>query len=53
MQSELDIGLADELNIAPLGIGDWAWGTIRLWGNGKAYNRSDVGEAFRVSWPRV
>jgi hypothetical protein len=53
LQSELDIGLADELNIAPLGIGDWAWGTTRLWGYGKAYNRSDVGEAFRVSWPRV
>jgi aryl-alcohol dehydrogenase-like predicted oxidoreductase len=49
LQSEPTIGLADELNIAPLGIGAWAWGTTRLWGYGKDYNRSDVGEAFRAS----
>jgi hypothetical protein len=30
MQSEPAIGLADELNIAPLGIGAWAWGSTRL-----------------------
>ena len=49
MQSELTLGLADELNIAPLGIGAWAWGTTRLWGYGKDYDRSDVGSAFRAS----
>jgi aryl-alcohol dehydrogenase-like predicted oxidoreductase len=49
LQSELDIGLADELNVAPLGVGAWAWGTTRLWGYGKEYDRSDVGQAFRVS----
>ena len=49
LQSEPTIGLADELNIAPLGVGAWAWGTTRLWGYGKDYNRSDVGEAFRAS----
>ena len=49
MQSETTIGLADELNIAPLGVGAWAWGSTRLWGYGKEYNRSDVGKAFRAS----
>jgi aryl-alcohol dehydrogenase-like predicted oxidoreductase len=49
LQSELDIGLADELNIAPLGVGAWAWGSTRLWGYGKEYNRSDVRKAFRAS----
>jgi aryl-alcohol dehydrogenase-like predicted oxidoreductase len=49
MQSELTIGLADELKVAPLGIGAWAWGTTRLWGYGKEYDRSDVGRAFRAS----
>ena len=49
MQSELTIGLADELNVAPLGVGAWAWGTTRLWGYGKEYDRSDVGRAFRAS----
>ena len=49
MQSELTIGLADELDVAPLGIGAWAWGSTRLWGYGKEYDRDDVGEAFRAS----
>jgi aryl-alcohol dehydrogenase-like predicted oxidoreductase len=49
LHSELRIALADELKVAPLGVGAWAWGTSRLWGYGKEYNRSDVGEAFRVS----
>ena len=49
MQSELTIGLADELNVAPLGVGAWAWGTTRLWGYGKEYDRSDVGKAFQAS----
>jgi aryl-alcohol dehydrogenase-like predicted oxidoreductase len=49
LHSELDIALADELKVAPLGIGAWAWGTTRLWGYGKEYNRYDVGEAFRAS----
>jgi aryl-alcohol dehydrogenase-like predicted oxidoreductase len=49
LHSKLAIGLADELNVAPLGVGAWAWGTTRLWGYGKEYNRSDVGAAFRAS----
>jgi len=49
LQSELTIRLADELNVAPLGVGAWAWGTTRLWGYGKEYDRSDVGKAFRAS----
>ena len=49
MQSELTIALADELKVAPLGVGAWAWGTTRLWGYGKEYYRSDVGRAFRAS----
>jgi aryl-alcohol dehydrogenase-like predicted oxidoreductase len=49
LPSELTIDLADELNVAPLGIGAWAWGTSRLWGYGREYNRSDVGNAFRTS----
>jgi aryl-alcohol dehydrogenase-like predicted oxidoreductase len=49
LERELTIGLANELNIAPLGVGAWAWGTTRLWGYGKEYNRSDVGRAFRAS----
>jgi aryl-alcohol dehydrogenase-like predicted oxidoreductase len=49
MHSEPTIGLADELNIAPLGVGAWAWGSTRLWGYGKGYDRSDVGDAFRAS----
>ncbi|MGB3682418.1 MAG: aldo/keto reductase [Rubrobacteraceae bacterium] len=49
MQSELTIGLAEELNVAPLGVGAWAWGSGQLWGYGKEYDRNDVGEAFRAS----
>jgi aryl-alcohol dehydrogenase-like predicted oxidoreductase len=49
LQSDLTNTLADELNVAPLGVGAWAWGTSRLWGYGKEYDRSDVGGAFRAS----
>jgi aryl-alcohol dehydrogenase-like predicted oxidoreductase len=49
LQNALAIGLADELNIAPLGVGAWAWGSTSLWGYGKEYNRTDVGKAFRAS----
>src|ERR671916_2988306 len=49
LQSDLTISLADELSVAPLGVGAWAWGTSRLWGYGKEYDRSDVGRAFRAS----
>jgi aryl-alcohol dehydrogenase-like predicted oxidoreductase len=49
LQSEVTVRLADELNVAPLGVGAWAWGTSRLWGYGKEYDRSDVGAAFRAS----
>ena len=49
LQNARAIGLADELNIAPLGVGAWAWGSTSLWGYGKEYNRTDVGKAFRAS----
>ena len=49
MQDERTVGLAEELGVAPLGVGAWAWGTSRLWGYGKEYDRNDVGEAFRAS----
>ncbi len=49
MQNERTVSLADELGVAPLGVGAWAWGTSRLWGYGKEYDRNDVGEAFRSS----
>lgn len=49
MQNEHTASLAEELGVAPLGVGAWAWGTSRLWGYGKEYDRSDVGEAFRAS----
>lgn len=49
MQSRAAVGLAEKLNVEPLGVGAWAWGATRLWGYGKEYNRQDVGEAFRAS----
>jgi len=49
LHSEHNIGLADELKVAPLGVGTWAWGSTRLWGYSKNYDRSDVGKAFRAS----
>ena len=49
MQDERTVSLADELGVAPLGVGAWAWGTSRLWGYGKEYDRQDVGDAFRAS----
>jgi aryl-alcohol dehydrogenase-like predicted oxidoreductase len=49
LQSEPIIALADELKVAPLGVGAWAWGSTMLWGYGRKYNRSDVGKAFRAS----
>ncbi len=49
LRSEHTIRLADEIDVAPLGVGAWAWGTTRLWGYGKEYGRSDVGQAFRAS----
>lgn len=49
MQSELTINLGEDLRVPPLGIGAWAWGTTRLWGYGKEYDRQDVGDAFRTT----
>jgi aryl-alcohol dehydrogenase-like predicted oxidoreductase len=49
LQSAVGVGLAKDLNVAPLGIGAWAWGSTRLWGYGKDYDRGDVGAAFRAS----
>lgn len=49
MQREATVGLAEDLKVAPLGVGAWAWGTSRVWGYGKEYGRQDVGDAFRAS----
>ncbi len=47
MQSEITVG--ENLNVPPLGVGAWAWGTTRLWGYGSEYGCREVGEAFRAS----
>jgi aryl-alcohol dehydrogenase-like predicted oxidoreductase len=49
VQRELTVPLADEMDVAPLGVGAWAWGTSRVWGYGKEYDRGDVEDAFRTS----
>src|SRR5918998_1549333 len=49
LQRELTIPLADQMGVAPLGVGAWAWGTSRFWGYGKEYDRGDVESAFRTS----
>lgn len=49
MLDEVSVRLSEDLGVAPLGVGAWAWGTTRLWGYGKDYGRQDVGEAFRAS----
>jgi len=49
VQRELAVPLADEMDVAPLGVGAWAWGTSRVWGYGKEYDRGDVEDAFRTS----
>jgi aryl-alcohol dehydrogenase-like predicted oxidoreductase len=49
LQNAVKTSLVEELDIAPLGVGAWAWGSTRIWGYGKEYNRGDVGQAFRVS----
>lgn len=47
MQSKVSVG--ENLKVAPLGVGAWAWGTTRLWGYGGEYGRREIGEAFRAS----
>ena len=49
MQNAVKTSLMEDLDIAPLGVGAWAWGSTRIWGYGKEYDRGDVGQAFRVS----
>jgi aryl-alcohol dehydrogenase-like predicted oxidoreductase len=43
------VRLGGDLELAPLGVGAWAWGTKRLWGYGKDYGLEDVAAAFRAS----
>jgi aryl-alcohol dehydrogenase-like predicted oxidoreductase len=43
------VRLGRDLEIAPLGVGAWAWGTTRLWGYGKDYSFEDVAAAFHAS----
>ncbi len=38
-----------ELQLAPLGVGVWAWGDRGFWGYGTTYGRQDVDEAFVAS----
>ncbi|MGH3089360.1 MAG: aldo/keto reductase [Rubrobacteraceae bacterium] len=49
MRDEATMNLAESLNVEPLGIGAWAWGTKRLWGYGGEYGRREVEAAFRAS----
>ena len=37
------------INIAPLGVGVWPWGSRWYWGYGKSYGEDDVRGAFRAS----
>lgn len=49
MRGGIGAGLAESLEVEPLGVGAWAWGTRRIWGYGQTYGRREVGEAFRAS----
>ncbi len=37
------------LQVAPLGIGTWAWGDRAFWGYGNAYGHEDIAQAFTES----
>jgi aryl-alcohol dehydrogenase-like predicted oxidoreductase len=43
----LRLGQTD-IEVAPLGLGTWAWGDRVVWGFGRLYGEHDVAEAFRV-----
>ncbi len=49
MQGGSAVRLGEGLQVEPLGVGTWAWGTKRLWGYGRDYGPEDVAAAFRVS----
>ena len=49
LESELTIGMADELSVAPLGVGAWAWGTTRLWDTARSTTVATWESAFRAS----
>jgi aryl-alcohol dehydrogenase-like predicted oxidoreductase len=52
MQDESTVELGRGLQIEPLGVGTWAWGTKRLWGYGGDYSEDDVVAAFHESLKR-
>jgi aryl-alcohol dehydrogenase-like predicted oxidoreductase len=52
MQNESTVELGRGLQIEPLGVGTWAWGTKRLWGYGGDYSEDDVVAAFHESLKR-
>ena len=37
------------IEIAPIGVGVWPWGSRWYWGYGKSYGEEDVRQAFRAS----
>ncbi len=37
------------INIAPIGVGAWPWGSRFYWGYGKSFGEDDVRAAFRAS----
>jgi aryl-alcohol dehydrogenase-like predicted oxidoreductase len=39
----------EEMAIAPLGIGTWAWGDKLFWSYGKDYDSADLQDAFKTS----
>ncbi len=39
----------EAIQVAPLGVGVWAWGDQGFWGYGKEYDEQDVNEAFVAS----
>jgi aryl-alcohol dehydrogenase-like predicted oxidoreductase len=38
-----------DIQVAPLGVGTWAWGDQGYWGYGKTYGEQDINEAFVTS----
>ncbi|MBX6762623.1 MAG: aldo/keto reductase [Rubrobacteraceae bacterium] len=49
MQQDGKVKLGSEMEVAPLGVGAWAWGTRYLWGYGSSYGREDAEAALRAS----
>lgn len=45
---QITLGSTD-IQVAPLGVGTWAWGDRGYWGYGRSYGEQDIKEAFVAS----